>query len=298
MLDKLFSKPIELTIGEQTLKFHSLIDFEFALNGRTSIPSNKITDMVRFSTIQLKKEAHTIKEVEKRFVALLSKSIENPESIDRALREIDPLTFSQDHGWREIIFALNNYQEDELSEFKRMAIVKYMQYLAARQEIIKYLYSEKVKVIPDSSTMDSAPDDAMKTTVILDSTVLASPEDMKKSENDETMERMPKGECVNLNLQPGREVTLQLSKHECKLIGGDKIRFVDHQGNSHDIGDGRNVVGRDTVSTIMMDTSLRDISRLHLVIEKKDNHNLLLTDLSSHGTFMPAKYIQEHSNTL
>lgn len=297
MLDKLFAKPIELFIGEQSLKFSSIIDFEFALNGRTSIPSNKITGLVRFTTIQLKKEAHVIKEVEKSFVSLLSKSIEDPESIDRSLREIDPLTFSQDHGWREIIGALNNSSEEGLNEFKRMAIVKYMQYLAARQEIIKYLYSEKIKNVPDGhSNGDADESESMKTTVILDSTVIAVPQE--ESQAGDKLERMPKGEAVNIHLLPGKEVNVLLSKHECKLIGGDNIQFIDHEGNQHSLNEGRNVVGRDTVSTIMLDSTLRDVSRLHLVIEKKDKTSLMLTDLSSHGTFLPAKYIESHGNTV
>ena len=56
MLNKFFAKPIEITVGEQSLKFNSLADFEFSLAGRTSVPSKKITGMVKFSTDELKKE--------------------------------------------------------------------------------------------------------------------------------------------------------------------------------------------------------------------------------------------------
>lgn len=298
MLDKLFSKPIELQVGDQTLKFSSIIDFEFALNGRTSLPSNKITDLVRFSAIQLKKEAHIIKEVEKNFVSILSKSIEEPESIDRSLREMDPLIFSQDHGWREIISGLNNSELEDLNEFKRMCIVKYMQYLSARQDIIKYLYSEKIKSAPEEHVNGDSHEDSLKTTVILDSTVIAPPPTQQDKEDAEQLERMPKGEAVHLNLLPGKEIQVRISKYDCKLIAGDETQFIDHEGKSYKLNEGRNVVGRDTVSTIMLDTSLRDVSRLHLVIEKKGGNNLLLTDLSSHGTYLARKFIEEHSNTI
>lgn len=70
MLNNLFAKPIEITVGEQELKFNSLSDFEFALAGRTSVPSKKITGMVKFSLDELKKEAKTIKEIEKQFVSI------------------------------------------------------------------------------------------------------------------------------------------------------------------------------------------------------------------------------------
>ncbi len=144
MLNKFFAKPLELLIGEQTYKFCSIADFEFSLEGRTAVPSKKIVDMVKFSTAQLMKEAKTIKDIEKRFFKILSKSIEDTSSINQAMRELDTIIFSQDHHWREIIQALNNGDE-ELNSFRRIALVKYMQYLSARQEIIKYLYSEKKK---------------------------------------------------------------------------------------------------------------------------------------------------------
>ncbi len=132
MLNNFFAKPVEIQVGEQQLKFSSIADFEFCMSGRTAVPSKKIIDMVKFSTDQLKKEAKTIKEIEKRFVGILSKSIEDTNSIDRAIRELDPVIFSQDHNWRDIISGLN-VGDEELNPFRRIALVKYMQYLSARQ---------------------------------------------------------------------------------------------------------------------------------------------------------------------
>ncbi len=156
MLTKFFVKPLEIKVGEQTLKFCSVADFEFCMAGRSAVPSKKITEMVRFSTDQLKKEARAIKDIEKRFVSILSKSIEDPSSINRALRELDPVIFSQDHSWRNIIAALNEGDED-FNPIRRVALVKYMQYLSSRQEIIKYLYSEKKKLLkePKDKEVDS-----------------------------------------------------------------------------------------------------------------------------------------------
>ena len=76
MLNKFFTKPIELIVGEQNLTLNSLTDFEFSLAGRTSVPSKKITEMVKCSLAELKNEARSIKEIERRFVSVLSKSIE------------------------------------------------------------------------------------------------------------------------------------------------------------------------------------------------------------------------------
>ncbi len=294
MLNKFFARPLELTVGEQTLKFCSVADFEFSVAGRVSVPSKKIVDMVKFSLEQLKKEAKTIKEIEKRFVAILSRSIEDPNSINRAMRELDPLIFSQDHGWRDIIAALNNGNE-EFNPFRRIALVKYMQYLSARQEIIKYLYSEKKKYQEELGREPESADAAkLKDTLILENTLF---EPVAEKRDEGSFERMPKGEAVTITLSPDSEVEILLSRHPCKLLArDDKIQFIDQAGRSYDLKHGRSTIGRDTVSTVMIDPSLRDVSRLHLVIENFDSSTVQLTDMSSHGTYIPARLLEHHSS--
>lgn len=293
MLNNLFAKPIEITVGEQELKFNSLSDFEFALAGRTSVPSKKITGMVKFSLDELKKEAKTIKEIEKQFVSILSKSIEEPGSIDRSLREMDPQIFSQDHGWRAIIGALHSGDE-ELNEFRRVALVKYMQYLSSRQEIIKYLYSEKKKNIKSTSSSNGAEAGGeFKDTLVLENTVF---EPLTTGNENVVMEKMPKGENVTIRMKAGKEIDIFLSKHQCKIIGAESgNKFVDEAGRTYDLKIGKNMIGRDSKSDIMMDPNLRDVSRIHLVIETDDTNTLYMTDLSAHGTYIPAKYLESHT---
>jgi len=292
MLSNFFAKPIEITIGEQELKFNSLADFEFSLAGRTSVPSKKITNMVKFSLDELKKEAKMIKEIEKQFVSILSKSIEDPETINRTLREVDPQIFSQDHGWRLIISALHE-GEDELNEFRRVALVKYMQYLSSRQEIIKYLYSEKKKHTKSSSSDGAGAGGEFKDTLILENTVF---EPLSGNKQSDDMEKMPKGENVTIRMKAGKEIAILLSKHQCKIVGGESSsKFIDESGRSYDLKIGKNVIGRDSKTDIMLDPELRDISRMHLVIEADDTNTLYMTDLSAHGTYIPKKYLESHT---
>lgn len=293
MLNKFFTKPLELQIGEQNFKFCSVADFEFAMAGRTSVPSKKITEMVKFSTDQLKKEAKTIKDIEKRFVNILSDSIEDTQSINRALRELDPLIFSSDHNWRDIINALNE-GDDDFNSFRRIALVKYMQYLSSRQEIIKYLYTEKKKILKEKSTDEPAEAAPFKDTLLLENTVFEPFAD--ESAGAAAFERMPKGEAVTITLRSNADMEVRISKHSCRIVVADNVvKFIDQEGRTYELEKGRNIVGRDTVSTIMIDPTLRDVSRLHLVIENFDDSTLQLTDLSSHGTFIPEKFMESHS---
>lgn len=295
MLNKFFTKPLELKIGEQLYKFCSIADFEFSLSGRTAVPSRKITDMVKFSTDQLKQEAKTIKDIEKRFVSILSRSIEDTESINRAIRELDPVIFSQDHGWRDIISALNN-GEKELNPFRRIALVKYMQYLSARQEIIKYLYSEKKKMLNEANGDFPGDPGRFKDTVILENTVF-EPSPSTTGAGDK-FERMPKGEPVTLVFARNEEIDILLSRHACKIVSGEhKVSFIDNAGRSYELKKGRTVVGRDSVSTIMIDPALRDVSRIHIVIEMFDEKTVQVTDMSSHGTYVQERYLEHHTGS-
>ena len=107
---------------------------------------------------------------------------------------------------------------------------------------------------------------------------------------------MPKGEAVTIVLKQGEEIDILLSKHKCKISTKDGFSFTDQVGRKYELKKGRNVVGRDTVSNVMMEPTLRDISRLHLVIENFGDNTLQLTDLSSHGTYIPSRFIQQHSS--
>ncbi|MCS3903660.1 hypothetical protein J2T55_001689 [Methylohalomonas lacus] len=291
MLNKIFSRPLptlELQVGEQQFHFLGIADFEFALGGRMAVPSNKIQRLVQCSMQELRAEARTIKEVEKRFVDILSRSIEDPKSINRSLRELDPLIFSQDHAWREIINGLNELGE-EFDAYRRVALVKYMQYLAARQDIIKHLYSEKKRYQTNGNDKD-VESELLKDTVILEGTMVAA----DAAEDNGDYERLPKGEAMNVQLTDGQEMDIMLSRHKCKLSNrGEGFEFTDDKGRSHRLGNSRMVIGRDSTSTVVLDPTWRDVSRKHLIIEPVDGTSLRFTDMSSHGTYINGAYLEQ-----
>lgn len=292
MLSKLFSRPTQLQVGGQLLTFHSIADFEFSLNGRTTLPVKKITELVKQPPQVLRKEAATIKDIEKKFVVILSQSIENPRNINRALREVDPTVFSQDHNWRSLMAALNA-GGDELNPYRRVALVKYMQYLASRQEIIKYLYSDKQAALhanpPEAESQEGQQADKLSRTLILEGPVVEALTGM----GGDTLERLPKGEAVSIHMEKNRDIDMRLSKHKCKLSAKNGIEFIDEGGKHHSLKPGKNVIGRDLNSTIKVDAELRDVSRLHLLIENLGDNVLRLTDMSSHGTFLPPALFME-----
>ena len=191
MLTNILSKPIEVAIGDHTHKFNSLADFEFSLAGRTSVPVEKFKKIIKLPLGELKKEFKKIKVIEKKLVSILSTSISQPGSINRALREIDIKIFSQDHDWRSIISALHAGDE-ELNDFRHIGVVKYLQYLSSIQEILQELYSEKKKEILASSLSYASNVNNDKA--------------LKARAKTAEMERLSKGENVAIRENEGEQI--------------------------------------------------------------------------------------------
>ena len=299
MLDRLFSKTLSLVINGEEISFHTLAEFEFALGGRTNVPASKLAELIVLSPDELKREAKSIKAVEKRFVDILSRSITQPGEIGRLVREIDTQVFSNDYDWRSIFKALNN-EDESFDELRRVGLVKYMQYLRSRQDVIKQTYRVKLKESdpPGESGRDPQPareetKDPFRETSIFDSVSLPAPLALVPST---VLTRLPKGEAVSIKPRAAGEFDLRLSKHPFVLRTGAQCELVDELGNVHRVAPGKNIIGRDAVCNIVVDNSLRDVSRMHLIIEPMDGGVLRFTDLSSHGTFLPTNLLPHTEN--
>lgn len=293
MLHNLFASPLVLSIDNKAVRFSSAEDFDFFISGRTSVPSQKITEMVGYSAKQLAKESLAIKKVEKHLVALLSRAIEKPSSIGRLLREIDTAVFSQDHDWREIIIALNNAGK-EFNDFRNIALVKYIQYLSSRQDIIKHLYAEK-KTATDNDQGNAAQVEAAQ----LGETLIFEDDLVDRDKGPSSireLERMPKGEPITVVVVPNEKITVILSKYKCSIEADKRFFFIDPSKRKNTLSLRRTTIGRDATSDIVLDSKLKDVSRLHLTIEILGKNSLQLTDFSAHGTYIPVRFLEKYVN--
>jgi hypothetical protein len=302
VLNKLFAKALSLDVAGQEISFSTLAEVDFALSGRTDVPAKKIAEMVGLTVQDLRKEAKAIKNIERQFVEVLSRSIEEPGSITKYLQNLDVHVFSQDHHWRDIMRSLNE-KDQSYDELRRIALVKYMQYLRSRQDVIKQTYKVKKRErqllegqIGDSNAGDNTvtqteSDDSaltgLKDTIIFDSVIIEQQED-KTSE----FSRLPKGEAVNFNLGAGQRVSVRFSKHGFQLANNNgNYIIIDDQDREYPLQEGKNIIGRDSVCNVVVDNAYRDVSRIHLIIEPLENNQVRFTDLSSHGTFLPHRYL-------
>lgn len=281
MLKSLFTSALKLEVGGRGLTFNTLADFEFSLQSRTEVPSAKISELVRLSPAQLLTEATRIRKVEKHFVDVLARSIEEPGTIGALLREIDKKMFSQDHEWRGIVSALDRCGR-EFDEFKKVALVRYVQYLGARQEVLQSIYAHKRQQPEKEPEHEGAGGEAaLRETVIFDLS------DSAPEAEPRPFERLPKGETVQLRLPEAGDMDIMLSHNHFRLVGGDHFYLVDEKGADYLLGPGRNVIGRDLRNEVVIDAGYRDVSRVHAIVEPLDARTARVTDLSSHGTFVP-----------
>jgi hypothetical protein len=285
---------LDINIDGDRYVFQSPQDFEFALSGRTSLPAAKIAALSRLSDDELLREAEAIRAVEQRFAEALSGTLEDITSVGPFLRTMEPSIISQDNNWRSIISALNRV--DRMPEtYKKIALVKYMQYLTSRQEVVKSLYTNRQsgkagEARPDNGSAVYRPTARFRETMLINLNV--SPE---LERHETSFSRLPKGETVEVDLEGDHPIDLLLAKHQCRILLRDRLLFVDQGGNNSELRVGRNVVGRDATSDVIMDASLRDVSRKHLIVESNGVGQIKLTDISSHGTSLPPKYLDHTS---
>jgi hypothetical protein len=288
MLKSLFSKPLKLALKDRTVSFASLVDFDFSLASRTEVPAVKIADLVRLSSDALTKEATNIRQVEHRFVDMLSKSMEETGSIGVLLRNTDSKLFSQDHEWRTIFQALNKAGKD-YDEYKQLALGKYMQYLGSRQDVLKSIFANKFQLDETANSAPQAAGPDLRETIIFESqkTELLAP-------RDDELQRLPRGETVTVSLGDEENVEIVLSRHKFTIVSGQQLYLVDENGPDYVLRNGRNYVGRQQDNNVIVDAGYRDVSRKHLIIDIEGGQDIRLTDLSSHGTYVSALHLGGH----
>ncbi len=283
MLQKIFTKPVELNIDGKVITFKSIDDFEFALSARTTIPLDKVTDAIKSSPGELDLESNAIMVAIEQLSELGNHPSENSE-ITKSLKAINSIIFSNDNGWRDIFFALKKHHSANSSKYKQIALSAYLKYLSNRQEMIQ---SIKARLDKQNSTNENGEVSQFKTGELdldenFDSRVLAE---------ELGMTSMKKGESVSFDVKEGDEIALLLANYQCKLIVKDGIKFIDDNNTEYLMTIGENKVGRGSECKVKFMDTMQRISRLHLMIINHDDDKLELTDLSTYGTH----YLQQIS---
>lgn len=280
------TRSLKLQIADACYEFAEPEDLAFALAGRAGIPGTRISALVEMSDLSLRREAEAIRHVEQTLNDALDGSLQDVTKISPFLKEIDLNLISQDHDWRAIIGSLNSTSEPQ-EDFKKVALVKYIQYLAARRQAVTAIYSFRRA----KQQADSGPDNAsnMRETAIFDVSG-------KAVANEESLARIPKGETVEIDLGVEEIVSISLAKHRCRITKrDDAVVFIDDGEKITLLRRGKNIVGRDASCDVLIDSTYREISRKHLILEIGDDTFARFTDISSHGTSLNPRFLENTS---
>ena len=275
---------LNLEMTDRFVRFRSMREFQFALVSRTEFPASRIPDLMARGPQELEAESAHIRDAERHLSNVLARSVKEPQLTGELFRELELKLFSADHGWREIIDGLKRLPPD-FDEYKRVALIKYLQYLRARQFILRSAFIEKTRdddeaCLHATSTMASGAMFGQVHTAVFGG--------VPREPDDATLERgyqcLPKGETVSVDPGDARHMELLLAGNRMRLYTGRECYLVDDGNNTYPLQPGKNLVGRHRGCDVTLDAACKAISRTHLVIEPLTSGRVLITDLSSHGT--------------
>lgn len=291
MFKRIFQRPLVLRISGCTLKFNSPCELEFALRGRIGLPATKIAHLASLPDNALLKQAEAVRDLERRVKERVARPGPNQAAVHHLLLDLDPSFISRDHDWRSIMQVLRN-TDLFYAPYKQVACEAYAQYLSARRAIIKTIHRDRQLQrqtlnarINASNELSSLP--KIKERLLFD---LSEFDEVKPEEKG--FSRLPKGKAVEIHLESKQVITLMLGRHRFSLAANSNLRFIDANGAAAILSPGRTTVGRDADSDIVINTTFKDVSRNHLLIETLEPQLIKLTDLSSFGTFVPSSLLE------
>jgi hypothetical protein len=277
-----FKRAVPSDLGIQlegrTLSFRGPQEFEAALRPRTQVTADTLRHLGRLEDADLKLELRDTTAIHKRLLTSLLRTFETGEAVLFIWREMDLGRIVDEQQWQMLIFALGD-EERVADAYRRVAIVKYLEYLNARREALGQLMRDRRRL-----------SSAMKETAKFDARELrpqaAPPESFTIIQHDPNYHRLPRGRAVDMVLAPGEVAPLFLA-HRRMAIKRDAERcmLVDETGTEIPLDDGRYVIGRSQECDVVLLDSPADVSRRHLIIDRRGDE-MRLTDTSSHGTYV------------
>jgi len=278
--------------GVRESREDTLHSFEARLSTRTKVPSERLGDFLGWSEDHVRREAKVVNQVLKRFAEAVVRSMEEPDSMDGFLQELDLKTISRDHDWRAIFSTLRGQQGVDSDQYKRAVLIKYLQYLSFRKRLLDFIHARKAgleetdELAADLTRIPEIPAVADNSAVRVG---------LVRTAGTEGFQRMPLGEAVEFSLTDGDVLAFLLARHRFELVSGDHPYVVDRNGVTCFVKPGRNMVGRHPESDLTVDANFGDVSRAHMVLEWDGGVSFRLMDLSSRGTWLPEEALRDAS---
>lgn len=281
-LSSLTERPLRLRLQGRDLIFRNCREFEFSIGARTAVPAIRIGELLQRSGAELDVEADNLRSLAMRLTGMVEDFEQRGLSISDTLGQTGIMMISKDHDWRQVFTALLDVP-DQLQTYVATALRQYIRYLQARQDALKAAAAMRYG---QAAAADAPLEAAMAQTMAFDATMAYSVSGNHHRVPASRLRRLPRGQAVMLKLERGRKLAIQLARHRFSLAHDGEWALVGDDGSRYVLKPGVNSVGRSRENNVPVNSQLRNISRRHLLAEPRDRDCIMLTDLSSSGTFV------------
>ncbi len=278
-LSRYFVGALEIELDDRRHRFHGQRAFDFCLSARTAVPAARIAELYRRSETELEAELIGLGGLETKMKGILADYLEQRISLRATLSQTGVMMISTDHDWRAIFSQLLGWRRRD-ETYLRIACERYLDYLRQRRDVIG-----SISLLQSQARHRAEADtDIFEPLQQTQAFSLAAADELALDRTG--LQRLPQGEAVVINLAAGGELAMRLAGHHFALAHGRDWALIADNGQRYLLRDGVNSIGRSRNNSIVIDSTFRNVSRRHLLAHPVGGDTIILTDVSSCGTFV------------
>ncbi len=238
-----------------------LAGFDAHLAERTGVSMARERELANMQPAELLGEAESLHSMLDRFAAVVVAAHDGSGAARGFVQRLDLKLISRDHDWRRIFKSLVA-THDGGEQYLQVALARYRQYLESRASLVHRLLAKRGHLTRTAE--------------------LGAPSAAKPR-----LDRLPPRSRVPVSLVYRGVVPLWLGGHRFVLRDGLPPTLADPAAdNVWPLRRCELLVGRHPESDIVVPARLEQVSRAHAVLEWTGATRVLVTDLSSGGTYL------------
>lgn len=272
-----FSRTLTLPFGGSHREFRSPSDLYAALGEMARLSPAYTGALISFRSEALTEQIGRFKTQRRYFHEFLHGLAARENTNGAAPVALDLELVTEDQGWKALMGAVK--AEGDV-EFLRTTLTRYVEYLDAARELALAIQANR-----GAMPLQTEPRQAQRFDLNLGD-LLALPAGMTD------YRRLLKDAPTTIVFGSHQALPMRLGTHEFVLVSADPFLLIDPAGDHARLGRGRNSVGRGSGCDVVLDNALRSVSRTHMSVEITETagqHRVILTDMSSLGTFLPVR---------
>lgn len=279
MIDKLFRRGVALTLGSERIQARSAERLRASLSAREVVAPARLAELGVMSDRALDAQAAALDALVAQLASELATGRTAPSQVLAQIQEQDtPLPTL----WTEVLANARSWGNGA-QPFQHVVLESLMEYLGCERACVRILVTNR----DHDSRVNAQDDGTTRQRLILDPADLA-----KDDAHSSTFNRLPKGDPVEVSMAPGQALEIKLANHRFMLVSGVPWLLVDDVGEDLRLQPGRTVVGRSADCEAVVHESYVSVSRRHMALDIQGTESVIITDLSSLGTFLPQEYLR------